>query len=449
MFRRAIGATTSLLLTVVLLATAATGTVTAAKKDKATPAPIESIKGVDYRMVKVPMADRVTRIADAGGDQAFRDGAPAPDAPKWSDMSAVYVAPTRMPAKLKNTMAVDYPAGAARAFYGNAADWKTRDRMVFVAVQMAKHLPADSGGQQVEIGLGGSGATPVQVGSHLDTRAGIERFELSGVFSDGSYATAATDVSGRQPGDPIEYYNAESGVFGFYEPRSATWYLIVPRAGGNNTLAISVRSSTEVGEVVDRLELPGGGHFIDLREPSGGWGKKTGLPPLSCRSLETFSAASGMAELADSAGTLIRYTVGVDASVEAGDAAKMLGPAVEAMGSVPVTLMPIGSEEEPLTVDGELAVSPAGNAVSLTFEAPPGQWRFGVADELKLKTPARESIIDHSTLTGSAGVLTGPGLDGFVAGDLSCAQVSEASEASEDESAQEAADDEPAPEAAG
>jgi len=56
----------------------------------------------------------------------------------------------------------------------------------------------------------------------------------------------------------------------------------------------------------------------------------------------------------------------------------------------------------------------------LTFEAPAGLWRFGLADELELKTPAGERIFDHTSLTGTAGILTGPGLDGFVAGDATC-----------------------------
>jgi hypothetical protein len=261
----------------------------------------------------------------------------------------------------------------------------------------------------------------VQAGTRDDTRIGVQRFELSGLFSNGAYATAATDVGGRQPGEDIDYYNAESGVFGFYSPRRSTWYLIVPRAGDTDVITVSVRSSAGVGEVVDRLELPGGGHFIDLNGAAGGWGGKTGLPPLSCRSLEAYSAAGGSVDLGDPESTLVRYTAGVDGTVSAQDAARLLGPAIEAKGTVPVELTAVGSDAAPLTVDGELAVSPAGNAVSLTFEAPPGQWRFALATGADPRTPAGESIFDHSTLTGTAGVLTGPGLDGVVAGDVSCA----------------------------
>ncbi len=91
-----------------------------------------------------------------------------------------------------------------------------------------------------------------------------------------------------------------------------------------------------------------------------------------------------------------------------------------------MALTVVGSDEEPQTVKGELAVAQAGNAVSLAFEAPAGQWSFALGDEFELTTPAGESIIDHTSLTGGAGVLTGAGLDGFVTGDLSCAN--EASE---------------------
>ncbi|MEA2025729.1 MAG: hypothetical protein U9O18_03460, partial [Chloroflexota bacterium] len=73
------------------------------------------------------------------------------------------------------------------------------------------------------------------------------------------------------------------------------------------------------------------------------------------------------------------------------------------------------------------------NAVSLTFEAPAGQWSFALADETELLTPAGESIIDHASLTGRAGVLTGAGLDGLVSGDPSCAiSGSEPAEEAED-----------------
>jgi hypothetical protein len=92
-------------------------------------------------------------------------------------------------------------------------------------------------------------------------------------------------------------------------------------------------------------------------------------------------------------------------------------------------------------------VTPEGNAVTLTFEAPEGQWSFALADELELKTPAGEPIIDHMSLTGPAGVQVGPALDGFVAGDLRCLLgESEATEPIEDvpESAADASDAEEA-----
>ena len=416
-------ATMSLLLASALVASVATGSVLAAKKDadvKAPPGPIESVKGDKYRMDKTKMAERVTRFADASDDQAFSDGTPASAAPDWSDIAAVYVAPIKMPAKLLTKMAKDFPLGVSGAFYGAQADWATGDRGVFVAVEMAGKLPAGSAGQQVEIGLDGDAATPVQVGSSLDTRAGVERFSLSGVFSNGAYGTGTTDVSGRAPGDAIEYYNTDSGVFGFYDRKRATWYLIVPRAADTDSVVVSVRSSTEVGAVIDRLELPGGGHFIDLANPTGGWSKKAGLPPLECRSLETFSADSG-AVLSDPASTLIRYTAGMDAAADPDEIAALLGPAIEVIGAIPVALTTPGSDGEPQTVEGDLAVAPQQNAVSLTFEAPAGQWSFALGDELELSTPAGEPIIDHASLTGGAGVLTGAGLDGLVTGDPSCA----------------------------
>jgi hypothetical protein len=69
-------------------------------------------------------------------------------------------------------------------------------------------------------------------------------------------------------------------------------------------------------------------------------------------------------------------------------------------------------------VEAELAVSAQQDTVSLTFEVPAGQWSFALAGGTKLETPTGEPIIDHASLTGGAGLSTGPGLDGLVAGDL-------------------------------
>ncbi len=103
----------------VLLLSATAAPTLAAKKDKAEepagpPPPIELAKGDKYRMASTKMADRVTRFADAPGDQAFADGTTATAAPEWSDVRAVTVAATAMPAKLLTKMARDYPIGVQR-----------------------------------------------------------------------------------------------------------------------------------------------------------------------------------------------------------------------------------------------------------------------------------------------------------------------------------------------
>ena len=405
------------------VAVAAEKTAKADKKDKHPSAVIEVIKGDKYRMASAKMADRVTRFADPAGDQRFSDGRRVPEAPEWSDIKAVYVAPARMPAKLLTKMTSFYPPGTAGAFYGEGIDLGAKDRVIFVAVEMAKRLPGDVKGQQVEIGLSGNAAMPVQVETELDTRAGVETFSLGGIFSNGAYGAGTTDVSGRMPGDEIDYYNTDSGLFGFYAPERATWYLVVPRAGDADAISVAVRSNTGVGRVIDRLEMPGGGHFIDLPDPTGGFKSSAGASALTCRLLETFSAESGTVTLSDPAGTMIRYTAGLDAGTGADEAAKLLAPAIEAVGPVDVTLTAMGGDAEPITVEADLALAPGLDAVSLMFEAPAGQWSFALAEDLELKTPAGESIIDHRSLTGTAGLLTGPGLDGFVAGDPSCGLV--------------------------
>jgi hypothetical protein len=405
-------------------------------------ATIETVKGQKYRMADAVMADSITRYIDPTGDQLSRDGSPATDAPEWSDIKSVYLAGTRTPAKLRTKMQSDHPPGASDSFYGSIARPHAKDRIVFVAVQMAKGYPANARGQVVEVGIAGDAATPVQVTTDADMLAGLERFSLSGLFRNGALATGDTDIVGRQPGAEVadaDYYNVDSGVFGFYDSKRATWYVVVPRAGDTDVITVSVHSTTGSGQVVDRLDLPDGGHFIDLVDPLGGFKAKAGLPRLSCRALETYSGTSGLVELSSADATLVRYTVGVDESVASKKAAELLAPAIAAAGPVEVALTPVASQAEPLTVEGQVDVAATGDTVTLTFEAPEGQWTFALAEGSELITPAGEAIMDHSSLTGPAGVRTGAGLDGFVAGDRSCLEVDgQATDASADGPAESA-----------
>ena len=243
---------------------------------------VGTVKGDKYRMADAVMADRVIRYTDPLGDQQDSDGS-AVQAPDWSDIEAVHVAGTRSPAKLRTKMRSDYPPGASDAFYGSEAQPRAKARIVFVAVQMAKRLPGNSRGQVVEVGIAGDAATPVQVGTTADTRAGIERFSLSGLFRNGAVATGDTDVVGKAPGaelDEADYYGLESGVYGFYDEKRRTWYLAIPRAGDTDAISVSVRSTTADGQVIDRLDLPGGGHFIDLTAPPAAFRAQAELPPI-------------------------------------------------------------------------------------------------------------------------------------------------------------------------
>jgi hypothetical protein len=397
-------------------------------QEQASQTAVSTLKGLRYRMASTKMADEVTRFADATADQVTADGSPVIDAPAHTDLAAVYVAPIRMPKKLLTKMANDYPRGAVGSFYGSDADWQEGDRAIFIAAELAARRPGDAAGQQVEVGLDGREASPLLPGS-TDALAGIERFSLSGIFNNGSWSSGTTDISGRQPGDPIEFYNAHSGVFGFYEPRTATYYVVVPREGDTNAVTVALRSSTPTGEVVDRLVLPDGGRFIDLNDPTGGFDGKATPGPLTCRAIEVASTNTDGA--ADPGSTLIRYTVGTRGDADPGDAGDLLAAAADAVGSIPVTLTAVGADEEPTSVTGELAMGDGGTTATLTLPVPPGRWSFAAEDDEGLRTPAGEAIIEHVTLTGYAGVQTGPGIDGVLAGDPACAPLEAGSVADE------------------
>ncbi len=382
---------------------------------------ISSVSGDRVRMAKAKVAQRVTRIGDAAADQVGPDGAPVEDAPAHADIAAVYLAPIRVPSKLLTQMDEDHPRGAADTFYGLDADWSSGDRGLFVAVELADGRPSDAI-QQVEVGLDGDAAGPVQAGSAADTRAGVERFSLSGTFSDGSDSSGTTDVSGRRSGEAIDFYNANSGVFGFYEARQRTYYLVMPLTTDAGSVAVTLRTMTDEGEVLDRLDLPDGGHLVGLDDPSAGYEGQEDSGRLGCRSLETYSSAAGLGPIDDPDGTLVRYAAGADPSLSAAEAQALLAALDAYEQSVPVTLRSLDGDGEPLTVDARLSRAPALGAFTLTMEVPAGRWTFEAAGEAELRTPGGEALVDARSLTGQGGVVTGDGLDGFVSGDPTCAR---------------------------
>jgi hypothetical protein len=380
---------------------------------------ISSVSGDRVRMAKARVAQRVARIGDPEADPLASDGTPVDDAPAYADLQAVYLAPIRVPSKLLARMDEDHPRGAADTFYGLDADWSSGDRALFVAIELADGRPPDAI-QQVEVGLDGDAAGPLTVGSAADTRAGVERFSLSGTFSDGSASSGTTDVSGRKTGEAIEYYNAPSGVFGFYDGGQRTYYLVMPLAADARSVAVTLRTMTDDGEVLDRLELPDGGRLVLIEDPSAGYVGQEDSGRLGCRSLETYRATAGIGPMSDRGATLIRYAAGADPSLPPAEAQALLRALDAYDGTVPVTLRPLGDEGEPLTTEARLSRAPALGAFTLTMEVPAGRWAL-TADE-DLRTPGGEALVDVRSLVGQGGVLIGDGPGGFVSGDATCAR---------------------------
>jgi hypothetical protein len=398
------------------------------------PVVIATIPGGRYKMARTKVANDVTRIVDAAGDQRTLDGSPASGAEPWTDITAATVAPVKVPGKLVTRMFEDFPRGARGSYYGSDADWSKGDKAVFVAVELAAERPGGSVVQQVEVGLDGDRAGPSQAGGAADSRAGLERFSLSGTFSDGSESSGTTDVNGRLPGGAIEFYNASSGVFGFYEAKSQTYFLIMPLTSDARSVTVALRSVTADGEVIDRLELPGGGHFISLDDATGGWDAQAGSPPLACRSLEALPMAATAASGAttEPGVSRIRYAAGADPALDASESRTLLAALDDAGETITLVLTPVAADEGSdagedggtgqLTVDAALSRAPGLGAFTLTFDAPPGTWQVDVVDGEPLVTPAGEALVDTSSLVGSGGVRTGEDLLGLVAGDPTCAR---------------------------
>ncbi len=190
--------------------------------------------------------------------------------------------------------------------------------------------------------------------------------------------------------------------------------------------------------VIDRLELPGGGHLVPLDDPAGGWDPALGAP-LACRSLETYSTTAGLADLGEAGSTRIRYSAGADPALGQAEADAMLAALDDIGDALPVTLLPAGgattgtpadgAPAEPVTVDATVERAPALHAFTLTMDVPAGRWSFAPAADLPLLTPAGESLVDARSLVGRGGLVTGEGLDGFVAGDPGCARFDLGAEA--------------------
>src|SRR3970282_1662528 len=112
----------------------------------------------------------------------------------------------------------------------------------------------------------------------------------------------------------------------------------------------------------------------------------------------------------DPTATLIRYSAGAGAALPMTEAQALLAALDAYAESVPVTLERLDAEGGSVSVDAQLARAPALNAFTLTMEVPAGRWTFEAADGTELLTPAGEALIDPTSLTGRAGVLTGGGL---------------------------------------
>jgi hypothetical protein len=431
---RSLPALVSLALGAALLATTVSAPAMAAKGDRKKdrqqraeePAPagvISTVRGDRYRIGRAKVATRLTRITDEESDQVTADGSPLPDAPAWTDIVTVTHAPFRFGEKMARSVKNAFPRGSNGTYYGPDADWSVGDRGRFVMVELAEPRPDDTISQLIEVGFDGNAAGPLQVGSSTDTRAGVEIFTLAGRFTDGSEAAGTTDVSGRAPGDQIAFYNARSGVFGL-DAGEGRYQFLLPEPGDATAITVSVRSTTDQGEVIDRLELPDGGHLVPLDDPGLGFKAADGALPLGCRSISTAAAAPSSEDngVDGEATTMISYRVGVGVDPDTGepaDAAQAFA-ALDGMDSVPLQAQRLDIEEEPVVVDGRLSLAPALGTLTLTIDVPPGTWSFAPVEPEALTTPAGEALIDHRTLTGRAGVRTGEGLVGFVSGDPDC-----------------------------
>ncbi|MFV2062484.1 MAG: hypothetical protein ACC726_03100 [Chloroflexota bacterium] len=410
----------SLALAVAVLSTAAaTGAMAAedetGKNSVATATTIERVKGVKLKLAKAKVTKNWVRFKDPADDQVRRDGSPAPGAEPWTDLTTVSVARFGAVIKMLRVLGEDYPVGTAGTYYGADADWQAGQDAFYIVAKTAAKLPRDiEGGVQLIVTFDGEDAVPLRAGGLLGPYDGAQTFSLSGPFEGGAWASGTTDLGGWQRSEPIPFYNGPSRDMGYYDRKAGTFMHVARVPKGATSATVTLRSEGADGEIFDELRLPSGGRFLGLDSTAWGLNVKKGGIPLACRSVEVLSGGSEGAEDIEAGSYAIRYTVGWQED-------EMLAEQVMALGdTTPVALTAVRSGEEPVLVDAAVAFDPRVNSATFTVPVPEGQWMFSSPEDAPLKTPGGQSVIDLRPLTGSAGLLTGAGLDGFVAGDASC-----------------------------
>ena len=389
----------------------------AAADDEPAAVSVERVKGKRLKVAKAKIAKNWTRFNDPVGDQVTRDGSPALGAEPWTDLVEVNVVSADAAVKMLRILAEDFPPGTARSYYGAEADWRAGQDAFFIIAKTEQRLPRDAEGSvQLIVTFDGDAAVPLQPNDPLGLYAGAEQFSISGLFDGGTWDSGTTTLDGWQRTDVMPFYNGLSRDMGYYDRKPGAFVHIARLPRDATAATITLRANGPGGEYFDSVELPSGGRFIGTGDPAWGLKLAKGAMPLVCRSVETLSAGSAGAEDVEPGSALIRYTVGWEDGSDVADQVVALGDGVD------VALTGPAMPEEALIVEAAVSVAPAGDAATFTVVVPEGQWLVSPVSADDLVTSNGQSLIDLRPLTGSAGVLTGAGLDGFVAGVEHCGE---------------------------
>jgi len=419
MTKQPIRAALSVALAAAVMSTAAAAVTAAEAQTEATTDPtatkLERVKGIKLKVAKAKVTKNWVRFKDPEGDQVTRDGSPVSGAEPWTDLTTVHVAHADAATKMLRVLSEDYPRGTANTYYGANVDWRSGQDAFYIVAKTAAKLPRDiEGGVQLIVTFDGEEAVPLRAGGLLGPYDGAQTFSLNGPFEGGVWQSGTTDLGEWEQSEPIPFYNGPSRDMGYYDRKTGTFNHVARVPKGATSATVTLRAEGPDGEIFDELRLPSGGRFLGL--DSTAWGLKVrnkGIP-LACRSVEVLVGGSEGAEDIDVGSYAVRYAVSWLED-------EKLAAQVAALGdTTQVALTAVRSGEEPTLIDAAVAFDATTNSATFTVPVTEGQWLFASPPDASLQTAGGQSLIDLRPLTGSAGLLTGAGLDGFVAGDERC-----------------------------
>ena len=247
------------------------------------------------------------------------------------------------------------------------------------------------------MGLAGGAATPGPGrrlhGHYCRDRALLGQRPLRATVPKNS---GTTDVSGRTPGDPIEFYNTESPRLRFLRSRQGH---VLPDHAAARGQRVGRRDAPY--EHRRRCSFSTGWSF---RAAATSWTSETRRVASTRRAAHLhWAVAHSRPSAAHPARlcsmiltpTLIRYSAAADPTLDAAAAQEVLSALDDYEDSIPLVLTRLDSEEAPFAVRrGHHEGAGARRLHRVGWRCHRARWSFSVPEDIELLSPSGEALID-------------------------------------------------------